>query len=249
MAMPTDLKLDPRPLYAQVRELLTRRISSGALRPGALLPSEFQIAAELGVSQGTVRKALDALAIEGLVVRRQGKGTFVVEQTPQDVHFRFFNIYTADGRKVIPDSRETRIKTAKATVAERRRLAIDTGARVVRLRRIRTHGDQPFISETIVIPEARFPGLAERKTIPNTLYDFYQAEFGVLVVRAEDQLEPVVADKNVSSQLAIAEGAPLMRIERVAFGLDNCPVEWRSSLCNLAGLQYVAHLGQGMAPA
>ncbi|MGI9406656.1 MAG: GntR family transcriptional regulator, partial [Hyphomicrobiaceae bacterium] len=107
--MASSERLDARPLYLQVQELLTRRISSGTLGPGAALPNEFQIAGELGVSQGTVRKALDALAAARLVVRVQGKGTFVVEQTPEEVHFRFFNIFDATGQRVLPESRETKV--------------------------------------------------------------------------------------------------------------------------------------------
>jgi GntR family transcriptional regulator len=80
------------PLYAQVRQLLRERIRSGTWRPGQLLPNEFEIADEFGVSQGTARKALDALAQDGLVVRRQGRGTFVVEHTPAHVMFRLFHL-------------------------------------------------------------------------------------------------------------------------------------------------------------
>ena len=78
---------DARPLYAQVREHLVERIRSGEWKPGQLIPNEFEIAAEFGVSQGTARKAISELAAEGLVLRRQGRGTFVVEHTPAHAHY------------------------------------------------------------------------------------------------------------------------------------------------------------------
>ncbi len=103
-----------RPLYAQVRECLIERIRSGEWKPGQLIANEFEIAAEFGVSQGTARKAIGDLASEGLVVRRQGRGTFVVEHTPAHVLFRFFNLFDEDGNPVIPDSRDVKVSSALA---------------------------------------------------------------------------------------------------------------------------------------
>ena len=109
------------PLYLQVATALSRRIEVGEWKPGQQISTLAELEAEYQVARVTVRQAVEVLQDEGLVRCLQGKGTFVVEQTPQDVHFRFFNIYTADGRKVIPDSRETRIKTTKATRPKRTR--------------------------------------------------------------------------------------------------------------------------------
>ena len=236
-------QIDSRPLYVQVQDLLVGRISSGALKPGVALPSEFQIGHELGVSQGTVRKALDGLAIEGLVVRRQGRGTFVVEQTPEEVHFRFVNIFGEDGTLIIPDSQDARVSTSTASKAERDKLHLERDSRVIRIRRFRTYQSERFIAECIVIADARFPGLENRSPIPNTLYDLYQADFGVLVVRADDQLTAIAANDRASRQLGVAYGSPLLQIERLAYDIDGLAVEWRVSVCRLVGMRYVAQLG------
>src|SRR5690349_13948543 len=127
-----------RPLYARVRERLIERIRSGAWKPGQLIANEFEIAAEFGVSQGTARKAIGDLASEGLVVRRQGRGTFVVEHTPDHVLFRFFNIFHAAGKAVIPDSKDVASSVATASDEERRVLGLDVQARVIRVTRTRT---------------------------------------------------------------------------------------------------------------
>lgn len=238
----TTEKLDARPLYLQVQEVLKRRISSGSLGPGAALPSEFQIADDLGVSQGTVRKALDALTQERLLVRVQGKGTFVVEQTPEDVHFRFFNIFDADGHRVLPDSRNTKVTSGVASATERRKLKLAPKARVCRIRRVRTVDERPFIVEHIILPEEMFPGIARRKEIPNTLYDMFQADYGVLVIGARDTLHADACAPDVAASLAVAEGTPLTVIDRIASAIGDIPVEWRVSLCHLDGLTYVAHV-------
>lgn len=233
-------KPDARPLYLQVREILTRRISSGDLGPGAALPSEFQLADELGVSQGTVRKALDALTQERLVVRVQGKGTFVVEQTPEDVHFRFFNIFDADDQRVLPDSRNTKVTSGQANAEERRKLKLAAKSRVCRIRRIRTVHGRPFIVEHIVLPEGMFSGIAKRKEIPNTLYDLFQAEYGVLVIGARDELHAEACGAEMAAELSIKPGTALTVIDRIATAIDDIPVEWRVSWCQLDGLRYVA---------
>jgi GntR family transcriptional regulator len=134
-----------RPLYAQVRERLIERIRSGEWKPGQLIANEFEIAAEFGVSQGTARKAIGDLASEGLVVRRQGRGTFVVEHTPAHVLFRFFNLFDAGGAAVVPDSRDVRSSVAPASSEERGALGLDAGARVIRITRIRTRDGPLYI--------------------------------------------------------------------------------------------------------
>jgi GntR family transcriptional regulator len=229
-----------RPLYAQVRERLIERIRSGEWKPGQLIANEFEIAAEFGVSQGTARKAIGDLAAEGLVVRRQGRGTFVVEHTPAHVLFRFFNLFSPDGTAVVPDSRDVKSSLAQASGEERKALGLEPDARVIRITRIRTRDGTPFISEAIALPEALFPGLAEQAEMPNTLYDLFQKTYGVLVTRTDDRLSAVLADAETAAALGIAPCMPLLRIDRIAFGLDDTPVEWRVSLCNLAGAHYLA---------
>jgi GntR family transcriptional regulator len=234
---------DSRPLYARVRDRLVERIRSGQWKPGQLIPNEFEIAAEFGVSQGTARKAISELAAEGLVVRRQGRGTFVVEHTPAHVLFRFFNMVDENGAAVIPDSREASAALAEADAEERRVLGLAHPARVIRIRRTRTRTGVPFIAETISLPEALFPGLADHPEVANTLYDLFQKEYGVLVMRTEDRLSAIAADAAVAAELGIEPGTPLLRIDRIAFGLDDTPVEWRVSLCHLDRAYYLARTG------
>jgi GntR family transcriptional regulator len=231
---------DARPLYARVREQLVERIRSGVWKPGQLIPNEFEIAAEFGVSQGTARKAISALAAERLVMRQQGRGTFVVEHTPAHVLFRFFNMFDAAGQLITPDSWKATCTVARANAAEQVALQIDAGVEVIRIARIRTRDSVPFICETITLPRELFPDLALRAELPNTLYDLFQKTYGILVVRTEDRLSATAADAATASVLQLAAGTPLLRIDRTAFGLDDRPIEWRASLCHLQGAHYLA---------
>jgi len=232
-----------QPLYAKVYAELVERIRSGQWKPGQLIPNEFEIAAEFGVSQGTARKAIGALAVANLVVRQQGRGTFVYEHTPDDIMFRFFNLFEDGGRRIIPQSRSTRRVLARASGPERKALELPVNARVVRFDRIRTHNRKPLILETITLPEAMFPGLAELDEFPDTFYDTFQKSYGVLVTRTEERLTAAPAEQRYAKDLDVPTGTPLVRVERIAFTLDDRPVEWRISLCNLKRAYYLARTG------
>ena len=239
----TTAKPDARPLYVQVKDILVDRIQSGTWAPGQMLPSEFRIADELGVSQGTVRKALDALADASIVQRRQGRGTFVVEHTPADVLFKFFQIYDVRGERVLPDVGPTRMKVVKASPSVARSLILGAHDPVIEIQRVRTHQDKPFITEQIYLAQSRFEALIAMTDVPNTLYDLFQREFGITIARVEESLRAVGATKDQANRLGVVPNTPLLRIDRVAFDLEADPIELRISHCLTDGYRYQAKLG------
>jgi len=234
--------LGSRPLYAQVRDLLIARISSGAWQPGDLIPNEFAIARELGVSQGTIRKALDSLAADNLLMRKQGRGTYVARHTPADMLFRFFNFFDAKGERIEPGSRDVQLSQGRASTPERQRLELGAAAKVIRISRLRTRAGEAFILETIVLPETFFPGLAQASRIPNTLYDHFQKAYGITVARGQERLTVALADVHLADRLGVVPGTPLMKLDRVMYGLQQQPVEWRVSLCRTDSAAYVVEL-------
>ena len=238
----TVLQVDHRPLYVRVREILVQRVSSGYWKPGQSLPNEFELADELGVSQGTVRKALDMLASEHLVVRRQGRGTFVAEHTSADIHFRFFHLHDADGCPAIPDSIGIKVEVDVARPAERKALRIDQGGSVIRIRRVRTVEGEPVIVERIVLPGDLFAGIEAIDPIPNTLYDLFQRRFGVTISGADEELTAIAASAQEAKLLKVAPGAPLLEINRTAMGVDGRRIEWRISRCLTTRLHYFSQL-------
>ena len=227
-----------QPLYVQVRDILRGRIQSGYWKPGEGLPNEFMLGRELGVSQGTARKALDSLALEHLVERRQGRGTFVTEHTPDHVQFRFFRLYDENGEQIQPDSRDVRVTRARAGTVEQQKLGLKKSQYVLRIRRVRTANGVPCLTEAIVVPEKSFPGLDREAHLPNTLYDYFQRRYNVTIARADERITAIAAGRRDAEALGIEIGTPLLEVDRVAFGLDDTPVEWRLSRCLTDSMHY-----------
>lgn len=229
-----------RPLYRQVKDALTRRLGE-AWAPGQLLPSEAEIAAELGVSAGTVRKALDEMSAENLLVRRQGRGTFVVRQDEDRILFQFFRMVPDGGERRAPESRIVSVATVAADAAAAGRLGLADGAPVIVIERVRFLGGEPCIHEWITLPGALFPGLAERE-IPNNLYALYATAYGITIARANEQLKAVAAGERQAALLGAAVGEPLIAIDRLALGLDGTSAEWRQSHCRTQNFHYTNDL-------
>lgn len=231
------------PLYVKVRAELVRRLSSGDLSPGMALPPEGALAGELGVSVGTVRKAVDSLVADGVLRRHQGKGTFVTEQTPERENFHFFRLVDADGAPVLPEAASEAIITVAAGSDTARRLGISKGDAVVVIDRTRAIDGRPAILETIEVPAALMPGLEAETPLPNALYPHYQARHGISVISTEDRLSAVVAGSAAARTLGVPERTPLLLAERVAHDLTGRAVEWRRSRFLSDDLSYAVTLG------
>lgn len=238
-ANPPDLGF--RPLYAQVREQLTRRIANGRWKAGEMVPSEMQIAAELGVSQGTVRKALDDMTAAKLLVRRQGKGTFVASHDEARILFQFFKLKPDAGERAFPESEVLACDPADADVDEAAKLGLFPGEPVIRIRRLRSIEGRVCIVETITLPVALFDRI-ESQPVPNNLYELYARAHGVTVAGGSERIKAVAADASTARLLGLDVGAPLLLIDRVATALDGRPVERRLSLCATEHVSYVTEL-------
>ena len=220
---------DFQPLYSQVKALLIRRIATGQWRAGAAVPSEMRLAAEFGVSQGTVRRAIEELAAQNLVTRQQGRGTFVATHAGDRARFHFMHVVPNRGDKQIPTGRLRSLKEARATRLQAERLQLQRGAAVFNLVRVRIIGGAPVMFERIALPVERFRGLQLplNEERPDELYIVYEQQFGVTIVRAQERLGAVAAEAAEATHLGVAAGTPLLEVERVALILDGTPVEWR----------------------
>jgi len=231
------------PLYAQVRDLIVGRIVDGQWQPGDMLPSEFELAAEFGVSQGTVRKALNALAEKNLVIRHQGRGTFVAIHSAERELFHFFHLEGPDGAKQMPTtSRLLGCVSRRASRDETLKLRLPANAHVIDIRRIRELGGRPVIAEHIVLPARLFPGLGQDDELPNELYQLYEETYGVTIHRAVEELRAVAAGRTEARHLGVAAGAPLLEIDRLAETVDGTPVEWRLSRCDTRAHHYLSEI-------
>jgi GntR family transcriptional regulator len=231
-----------RPLYQQVYDFLVKQIASGEWGPGESLPSEQALAGRLNVSQGTVRKALDALAADSLIDRRQGKGTYVAEHTQERALFRFFRMARPGGGRVLPSSTGDVLRRRAARPGELAKLVLEPGAEVYEVNRVRLMDGEPAVLEKIVVPAALFPGLERHEPLPNAIYALYQRAYGVNIVSTQEELRADAARKDDCRRLKLAPGAPLLHIDRVAISLEGARVEWRTSRCDTSHFVYAVTL-------
>ena len=228
-------------MYRQVKEALVARIADGRWAPGAMVPSEGQVALDLGVSQGTVRKAMDEMTAESLLIRRQGRGTFVAMLDDARILFQFFRIASDDGVRVFPDSRVLGVVRARDPEAAKR-LGVRAGSEVVGIERVRYLGDVACIHERIALPASLFDGIERRASLPNNLYALFASDYGVTVAGARERIKAAAAGPRQSELLGAAPGEPLISVDRVATDLEGATVEWRRSWCRTVGHHYLNDL-------
>jgi GntR family transcriptional regulator len=221
------------PLYRQIRQLIVSALDQGEWKPGELIPSEIDLASRFQVSQGTVRKAIDELAAENLLVRRQGKGTFVATHHEARAQYRFLRLQPDSGPEVPAQSRflESRRMRASADIAAL--LEMKTGDAVVFVRRLLSFDAVPTVLDDIWLPGVAFRGLtAERLSqYHGPLYGLFETEFGTRMIRAEERIRAVAAEGDVVEVLGVDSGAPLLLVERLSYTYGDRPVEIRRGLC------------------
>lgn len=233
-----------QPLYQQIKALITQSLISGEWAPGAAIPSEMELAARFGVSQGTVRKAIDELAAENIVVRRQGKGTYVATHSEDTVKLRFLRLVATDGSNELLDNKLLSCERSKAPANIARLLEIKTGSAVIEIKRLLLFSSKPQILDRIVLPAASFKGVtAERvEAFNGSMYRMYEKLLGIHMVRSEERLTAVGADADVAAALNLKPGTPLLSIERVSYTYGDKPMEWRLGLCLTDDHHYLNHL-------
>ena len=233
-----------RPLYDQIKVLLTQSLIGGEWRPGEMIPSEIDLAGRFKVSQGTVRKAIDSLAGENILIRRQGKGTFVATHNEEGIKLRFLRLTAANGQKEVLLSELISCTKTKADAKMAAMLAIKAGAALIEIKRLLTFSGRPLIYDHIAIPAASFKGLNATRVEENqgSMYSMYETEYGIRMIRAEERLTAVGADVEVSEALNLKLGAPLLSIERVSYTYGDKPMEWRLGLCLTDDHHYMSEL-------
>ncbi|HEY6773446.1 MAG TPA: GntR family transcriptional regulator [Oxalicibacterium sp.] len=228
------------PLYQQIKALIMQQLQSGEWRAGELIPSEMELASHFKVSQGTVRKAIDELAAENLVVRRQGKGTFVATHQEARSQFRFLRLKPDVGEAHYPDNVIIEAKRLRAPADIARQLDIKTGDSVVFMKRIQSFDGAPTILEELWLPGQLFKGLSVERMLQykGPMYALLETEFGMQMIRAVENIRAVAADRQASELLKIAVGTPLLSVNRLSFTYGDKPVEVRRSLYVTNGHHY-----------
>ncbi|MCB1994332.1 MAG: GntR family transcriptional regulator [Burkholderiaceae bacterium] len=220
------------PLYQQIKGLLLRSLQGGEWRPGEAIPSEMELAARFKVSQGTVRKAIDELAADNLVVRRQGKGTFVATHAEERTQYRFLRLQPDDADATALRRRLLECRRLRAPADVARTLELKSGESVVLIRRLLLQGEQPVVLDEIWLPAAPFKGLSAERLAANRgpMYAYFESEYGVHMSRADEKIRAVAANADMAQVLAVPEGTPLLSVERVSYTYGDKPVEMRRGL-------------------
>ena len=228
------------PLYKEVKRQLMVELVSGEWKAGTAIPAEKRLSERFAVSIGTIRKAIDELVGENILIRQQGRGTFVATHNRERLLFYFFHIVGHDGAKAYPVVTLQSFARGKAVEGEAAALAIDRGNPVFRIRNLLQLSGTPVMVDDIVIDQRRFAGLTEKQFTarPNTIYNLYQDSFGINIVRTQERLRSIIADASHAKLLRIAAKAPLLRIARVAFSYQDVPIESRTSIVNTAKHEY-----------
>jgi len=220
------------PLYQQIKALITQSLQSGEWKPGELIPSEVELAGRFKVSQGTVRKAIDELAAENLVMRRQGKGTFVSTHHEARAHFRFLRLVPDEGVPHYPESKFIEVKRVRAPADVARLMDLKSGDAVIFIKRVQYFDGIPTIVEELWLPGLIFKGLTAERLVEykGPMYGLFETEFGTRMIRASEQIRAVCADAGAAQLLNIDPGTPLLSSERVSFTYGDKPVELRRGL-------------------
>ena len=223
------------PLYQQIKTLILRSLQAGEWKPGDMIPSEFDLAARFRVSQGTVRKAIDELATDNLLVRRQGKGTFVATHTEQHTQYRFLRLLPDAGSLEAQGPAERSIiecRRLRAPAEVARQLELRTGDSLLQVKRVLAFSGTPAILEDIWLPGGPFKGLTQETLASDKrpMYALFETEFGVRMVRAVEKIKAVSADADAAVLLGVEAGHPLLSVERLAYTYNDVPMELRRGL-------------------
>lgn len=221
------------PLYIQVKQKITQELMSGKWRAGDLIPSEIELAQNYHVSQGTVRKAIDELSIEKILIRRQGKGTYVTTHDEEQIQLRFLRLTSSKGNKEKLESQLLSFEKTRVNSYVANRLNLRPGSSVFKIKRVLTFAKKPLILDEIYISTIRFKGLnAEMiNQKKGSLYRLYESNYGIQMLNADEKIKAVSAEAEVSKLLNIKKGHPVLGIERVSYTYGSRPIEWRLGLC------------------
>ena len=228
------------PLYQRLREEMLAKIAAGEWTPGAPIPTEAELTRHYGVAIGTVRKAVDTLVNEGLLLRSQGRGTFVRRPNFDASLARFFRQVDASGGLEIPTSRILSKTLQKPSQGVTNALELGKGEQVVHMERLRMIEGRTLFHEDIWLPANRFGALmdVDPEDFGELLYPFYERQCGQCIASAKETLTVGAADGDMAATLSIEEGAPVVTIERIALGYDRSPLEYRLTRAAAEGFRY-----------
>ena len=234
------------PLYRAVKRALLRAIEDGNCPPGRALPAEVALAAAFDVSVGTLRRATEELVAEHILVRRQGLGTFVATHDADRFLFQFFHVEGSDGVRAAPSVEFISFERERADDEAAQMLRLRAGEPVLVIENRLLLQGKAVIYDRLAISPLLFKGLTEKRfrERPSTIYQLYQAGFGITVVRAVERARAALVDRRTSRILGLAPGSPVIQVRRTALTFGDKPVEYRVSVIDTGRHDYVNQLSR-----
>lgn len=235
------------PLYKVIKRRISECLSDGKWKHGQVIPSEPLLAKRFGASIGTVRKAVDELVAENILVRQQGRGTFVTSFTRDYMLNVFFTI--ADKRsttKELPQAEMLSFRRGRADLSTAKELGVAKGTAVFEIENLLRLGNEPVIVDHLRLPVSLFPDLSERifQDRESTIYGLYQSRYGITVVRTEEMISAVTADDKIRRLLKITRDPAVLKIIRTAHTHRDVPVDTRVRYVKTTRHGYVSVIGK-----
>ncbi|WP_018912171.1 GntR family transcriptional regulator [Thiomonas sp. FB-6] len=231
-------------LYKEVKHKMLESLRTGEWKPGEVIPSEKKLGERFAVSIGTVRKAVDELSAENVLIRQQGRGTFVASHGRGKYFFSFFHIVRQDGLREFPSVELIDFTRAQADAPTAAALEIDPGDKVWRYTNRLSLQDHAVILDEITVPVELFPRLSERvlRERRSTVYQLYQEHAGVNVIHTRERVRATKADAARARLLQVSPGHPLLLLVRIARSFKERAVELRHSYVNTDRHEYAVDL-------
>lgn len=228
------------PAYAQLTSILRQSMAEGLLRPGDQLPSEAQLVERYGVSPMTVRRAINLLVDQGVVIAEQGRGTFVKPVTMSAATFQLGQLENLFGNAVV-QLLEARIVTADERVA--RKLAIAAGKRTIFIRRLLwNEGEPAFYHREYLIYDPTRP-IVEAELEVTALQQLFSGSSASLLKHGEISLEATLLDAEEARLLKVAQPQAAFCFEHLFYDFENCPVSWGWFIGRADRLRFTSQVG------
>lgn len=219
------------PFYFQLREILAADIGR-AFKPGDMLPPEGDLCTQYGVSRTVVRQALDELSRDGMIYKLKGKGTFVTSRSADSSYVQdvagFFSAMTSRGHTVTSQVLRQEVVPASAHVA--RMLAIDIGASVVAIDRVRSVDDTPLSVVRAWLPHNMVPGLESIDLTAISMYAVMRERYGQRPHRGTRSIEAIAISEEDAAHVGVPAGSPALRLESIARNEQDVPLEYYVSV-------------------
>jgi len=244
----TSIFSSDRPLYQEVKDRIVGGLIRGEWKPQEALPSEKRLAERFGVSVPTLRAAISELVAAKILMRKQGKGTFVASHNHHNV-YQFFHMVPNDGPKALPRFKLLSFSKSVASADAIRDLNLQAGregSRVFEFAICLGINEDPVMLSQITVSGIHFPGLSEKVINEgrDTVYGMYQSKYGVTLTRTVEKLSAVKATAYLARHLGLKQGQPLLQIYRIGYTFNNIPVELRTSYARTDRYHFLLKQGQ-----